>query len=54
MNNTNRGMDKTGIMILQGFNDSLLKEMGQRGMLKGKALELYEKEKGEGESNNGE
>ena len=31
------------IVIIPGFNDSTILEMGRKGMLKGKAQEIYEK-----------
>jgi hypothetical protein len=34
------------IMLVPGFNDGILVEMGDLGMLKGKAKEMYKKMKG--------
>ena len=35
--------DKKSILVLFGFNDSTILDMGRLGLLKGKAMEIYEK-----------
>lgn len=38
-----RTTDKSTVMIIPGFNDSTILEMGRLGMLKGKAKQMYDK-----------
>ena len=35
--------DRSTVMIVPGLNDSAILEMGRLGLLKGRALEIYEK-----------
>jgi hypothetical protein len=38
-----RTTDRSSVMIVPGFNDSTILEMGRLGLLKGKAKQMYEK-----------
>lgn len=41
-----KSTDRTSIMVIPGFNDGAILEMGELGLLKGKGKEMYEKLKG--------
>jgi hypothetical protein len=38
-----RTTDRSSVMIVPGFNDSTILEMGRLGLLKGKAQRMYER-----------